>query len=654
MSPELMAEFQALWKEKDPELLYEGFSSFASRLERAGQAETAARVYASLLEALPEEADVGLRRRVTGRLNGIQGGGDFGNRAEFLLDRFAKDAFDPKTIAPMILGTSVFSLTRTLALGRFGSSALFRAIGPRFAASSLGFLTEVPAFALSSRALRGASAQEPSMGRELASAALTLGFLKGFGHGAQTLRTNPALGQNLRAPQLLLPQAAMFGGLMLAHQVEEGLGWRKPVDGATAATEVLAAMLSLGIGANLGQHLLGPRFQSTMRGMDLAFQAAANKASSRLNPLGGEWGPATAGAAPRSFQAAMPEGPGADSRSQMSATKLIQYDHAKEPSRSAPGELKVVTYNVGYASGEKNNTIEKPTTQEVYANLDAMIESLRRLAPDVLCLQEVDFASARSSQIDQLSYLARGLGTTFGAKAVTWDVAYLPFPFWPPRAHFGKVLSGQAILSRYPIVAQNSILFEKPPLNPFWYNPFYLDRIAQRATVDWDGHPVGLWNVHFEPFYHQHRMNQTMQLAERLRKEAGPYEIVAGDFNSSNRFTSKQLTVSQVDELMKITDKARYKEWIKAGKPIDNATVEAAKETASESVNTFLEVTGFQNAQPTKPADSLTFFTWGDGPFEKLDQITYSPIGWRQVNAGVVQDLKASDHAPLWTVLRRR
>lgn len=272
VSPELMAEFQALLKEKDPELLYEGFSSFASRLERAGQTESAARVYASLLEALPEEADVGLRRRVTDRFNCIQGVGDFGNRAEFLLGRFTQDAFNPKTIAPMIFGTSVFSLTRTLALGRFGSSTLFRAFDPRFAASCLGFAAEVPAFALSARALRPTTSQAPSIGQELAGAAITLGFLKTFGHGAQTAGAIPALRKTSRFQPQLLSQTAMFGGLMTAHKVEESLGLRPHVDGATTVTDTLASMFSLGIGTTLAHRALGPRYKALQGELNWRFK----------------------------------------------------------------------------------------------------------------------------------------------------------------------------------------------------------------------------------------------------------------------------------------------------------------------------------------------------------------------------------------------
>ncbi|HKY64116.1 MAG TPA: hypothetical protein VJR29_11930 [bacterium] len=284
LNPGQKAELQALLKEKDPELLAEGLSNLASRLEKAGQAEAAAQIYTTVLESLPEEADCRFRHKVQSRLEGIQGQGALGPRAEFLLNRFTKDAFDPKVIAPMMLGTSVFSLTRTLALGRFGSSALFRAVGPRFAASSLGFVAEVPAFALSSRALRPASSQEPSIGQELAGAAITLGFLKAFGHGAQTLGATSAFRNGPQLQRHLLSQTAMFGGLMTAHKVEEGLGLRPHVDGATTVTDTLASMLSLGIGASLAHRALGPRYAALQGELNWRFRTYSNESKLKLAP----------------------------------------------------------------------------------------------------------------------------------------------------------------------------------------------------------------------------------------------------------------------------------------------------------------------------------------------------------------------------------
>ena len=57
--------------------------------------------------------------------------------------------------------------------------------------------------------------------------------------------------------------------------------------------------------------------------------------------------------------------------------------------------------------------------------------------------------------------MAQALGLTHGAIAISWDKNYVPFPYWPPTAQFGKILSGQSIISRSPIQQNNRIVLEK-------------------------------------------------------------------------------------------------------------------------------------------------------------------------------------------------
>ena len=51
-------------------------------------------------------------------------------------------------------------------------------------------------------------------------------------------------------------------------------------------------------------------------------------------------------------------------------------------------------------------------------------------------LQEVDFASQRTHDIDQLHYIAAALGWGFAARVITWECRYVPYPVWPAgRTH---------------------------------------------------------------------------------------------------------------------------------------------------------------------------------------------------------------------------
>ena len=53
-----------------------------------------------------------------------------------------------------------------------------------------------------------------------------------------------------------------------------------------------------------------------------------------------------------------------------------------------------------------------------------------------------------------------------GAYAVNWDKRYVPFPYWPPVVHFGEMLSGQGVLSKFPILMNKKIVLQKPEENP--------------------------------------------------------------------------------------------------------------------------------------------------------------------------------------------
>src|SRR5205807_39535 len=95
-------------------------------------------------------------------------------------------------------------------------------------------------------------------------------------------------------------------------------------------------------------------------------------------------------------------------------------------------------------------------------SLARIAEVVAELAPDVLLLQEVDRGSDRSCGVDQAALIARKAGLLHLARAPSWDVDYLPFPYWPPSRHYGRLLSGGAILSRHPIADCRVEILDKP------------------------------------------------------------------------------------------------------------------------------------------------------------------------------------------------
>lgn len=193
----------------------------------------------------------------------------------------------------------------------------------------------------------------------------------------------------------------------------------------------------------------------------------------------------------------------------------------------------VMSYNIGYLSGMTNN---EPVVREralFDANLEAALDLIRDVDPDFIGFQEIDFDADRSFNVHQLDTIATRLDYPNASQAVNWDVRYLPFPYGRPSVHFGRVLSGQAVLSRYPIRTHRRVVLEKTSRSALT-QPFYLDRLAEVAIVDVGGWPLTIINVHLEAFEQQTREKQAEQVRDLYSEYAGQGTpvLLIGDFNS--------------------------------------------------------------------------------------------------------------------------
>lgn len=205
------------------------------------------------------------------------------------------------------------------------------------------------------------------------------------------------------------------------------------------------------------------------------------------------------------------------------------YPAAPAPPRDT---LTVMTYNIGYLSGMTNNEpVER--TRALYAdNMDEAAQLLRDMSPHIVGFQEIDFGAARSFYVHQLDTLARRLGYAASATAVNWNERYVPFPYhWNPAIHFGRVLSGQAVLSRYPIRMHERIELARTS-RPFWSDAFYLDRLAQVVEVDVGTDTLVVINVHLEAFEEATREEQAREVRAVFERYVDRPVLLIGDFNS--------------------------------------------------------------------------------------------------------------------------
>jgi endonuclease/exonuclease/phosphatase family metal-dependent hydrolase len=169
---------------------------------------------------------------------------------------------------------------------------------------------------------------------------------------------------------------------------------------------------------------------------------------------------------------------------------LVLYsDHLKEKSE---GIISVMTYNVGYLSGMNNNL-----------------------------------------PVDQHDTIAR-LFFPYSLKVINWDKRYVPFPYWPLSAHFGKMLSGQSMMSSWKLNDPERVVLKEVDSNPFYYNAFYLDRLLISALVQHPELDFLIMNVHAEAFDQATREEQIQEIYQVFKEKRAHYPVILmGDFNSS-------------------------------------------------------------------------------------------------------------------------
>ena len=274
-------------------------------------------------------------------------------------------------------------------------------------------------------------------------------------------------------------------------------------------------------------------------------------------------------------------------------------------------EFTVITYNIGYLSGLTNNQAVDREKKLFDDNLKTVIDALKPLNADFIGFQEIDLGSKRSFKVNQVSELAKALSFNQAGIAINWDKTYVPFPYWPFSAHFGRILSAQAVFSRYPITNNKRIVLDKVASKPFFYNAFYIDRVAQVSEIKIDNRSLILINVHLEAFDAPTRKKQTEYIQKLLSEYVDKYPVLLiGDFNS---------------------------------------TVPPIPENPQPTVDILLKTASIKSALPPEALNNPEIATFpSDKPEVKLDYVFYTPDNIQVVEWRIVNEVKqASDHLPV-------
>lgn len=293
-----------------------------------------------------------------------------------------------------------------------------------------------------------------------------------------------------------------------------------------------------------------------------------------------------------------------------------------------PGELKVMAWNIHYGVGPEDDMHDRRTEAEVRQFLDRIGAVIRDYDPDVLLLQEVDFASDRTHRIDQLAYLQAKTGLPHAASVITWNPRYVPFPYDQPDHWLGRLESGQAVLAKMPLQSNRRVVLPQPAKNAFWYNWFYLHRSIQQvdlrlAEKTW----AKVYNLHLEAFDPKNRELQAGLVAAHVKATRSGEEamILGGDLNA-------------------LPAKAAQKHDFKDEPELDYRD--------DETVAILRRDLGLQEAGADRFLTELSYPA--TAPNRRLDYLSAS-ASWRLVEGGILK-LKdpPSDHLPVTMTLRWR
>jgi endonuclease/exonuclease/phosphatase family metal-dependent hydrolase len=201
-----------------------------------------------------------------------------------------------------------------------------------------------------------------------------------------------------------------------------------------------------------------------------------------------------------------------------------------------PDTLRVMTWNIAYAHGMGSDGVDyQPRNKAEYEEqLQGMAKLIRDSHADIVLIQEIDFDASRSHRMNQLQILSALSGLKFSAEAVTWDAGFVPFPYWPLKNQFGRVRSGGAVLSRFPILENDITLHPKPDANPWYYNAFYLFRYSQSVSILAGERQFSVINNHLEAYDRENREQQAELISELINQTNSdvPVIVFGGDMNS--------------------------------------------------------------------------------------------------------------------------
>lgn len=171
---------------------------------------------------------------------------------------------------------------------------------------------------------------------------------------------------------------------------------------------------------------------------------------------------------------------------------------------SKTSSLKILSYNIHHAN---------PPSEEGKIDIDAIIEVIRSINPDLVALQEVDYNTERSGGENQAKLIAEALDMKYYfAKALDYDGGEY----------------GTAILSKYLITEKETLRLPNDP------GESTEDRVVAFGLVKFEDLEILFGSTHLDyKKESKSRILQVKRIIEHSKSSPIPI-IIAGDFNASS------------------------------------------------------------------------------------------------------------------------
>ncbi|MEO0796010.1 MAG: endonuclease/exonuclease/phosphatase family protein [Verrucomicrobiota bacterium] len=183
--------------------------------------------------------------------------------------------------------------------------------------------------------------------------------------------------------------------------------------------------------------------------------------------------------------------------------------------------LRVAAYNIAHGRGGVlgASNWDNKSKEDLLTRLDAIAEQISNANLDLIVLNEIDFSTSWSFNINQAEYLAQKCGFAYLLEQPNYLVS---LPFY--QLNFGN-----ALLSKYPIVKAEPVYFEPYSSLESW---FIGNHDGFVADVNLPGGLIQIVAVHLEYRDELTRVKAAKSIASLANQGDMPL-IALGDFNSS-------------------------------------------------------------------------------------------------------------------------